>query len=279
MDIVDSILNIAGVLLWINWVIALRSPGLNRANTLLGTLRRTDQRSGRHWLLLIALPLLLVVRAWLYWEIAGGTTWVASLDLGVLSLPFRCDFFERALAFSALSFTVSLVLFYAALILLSTLSRQVPESDPLGRFVRLMLGPMARWPAVLQLFMPLIVGTLFWMATSLVFGRMQLVPPPQSELERLEQGALIGLSAYLSWPHIIAVILLLYLIHSYVHLGDHPIWSFINSVSRTLLHPIRQLPVHVGRIDLSPLLLLGLLYLLARGARSLLHVLEQKLPI
>jgi hypothetical protein len=112
MGIVDFILNLAGLLLWVNWVMMSTSPTTGTPLTLLGTLRPAERSAWRNSYFLATLPLLLTVRAWLYWEIAGTTTWTPMVNLGVTAISFRCDLFQRAFSFSILSFATTLALFY-----------------------------------------------------------------------------------------------------------------------------------------------------------------------
>jgi uncharacterized protein YggT (Ycf19 family) len=279
MGIVDLILNLAGLLLWVNWVMMTASPTTGAPITLLGTLRPAKRSTWRTWYLLTTLPLLLVVRAWLYWEIAGSSVWTPALNLGVIAVAFRCDLFPRALSYSVLSFGTTLAVFYLWLLLLSILNSKPPNPDPFGRFVRAMLGPIARLSAQIKLLLPLMGGTLFWILLSLLFVKMNLLPEPESWLHRLEQGLLVGLGACLSWSHLLAGILLLYLVHSYVHLGEHPLWSYINSVARTFLALFKWLPLQLGKVDFAPVVALGLVYLIARGGEELLVLVYQQLPL
>ena len=83
----------------------------------------------------------------------------------------------------------------------------------------------------------------------------------------------------LSWSHLLAGILLLHLINSYVHLGEHPVWAFIHSLARTFLSPFRRLPLQVGKVDLTPVIALAAVYLLARGGEHLLVLLNRRLPL
>ena len=279
MRIVDFILNLAGLLLWINWVMMTASPATGTPITLLGTLRPARRSAWRNSYFLATLPLLLTVRAWVYWEIAGTTAWTPKLNLGVMVIAFRCDLFLRAFTFSVLSFGAALGLFYLWLLLLSVLNGRPPSPDPFGRFVRMMLGPIGRLSAWLKLLLPVIGTCLLWLLLSLLFVRMNLLPRPDSLLHQIEQGLLMGLMACLTWSHLVAGTLLLHLVHSYVHLGEHPLWGYVNSVARTFLTPFRQLPLRLGKVDFAPVVALGLVYLVARGGEHLLVTVYQRLPL
>jgi uncharacterized protein YggT (Ycf19 family) len=255
------------------------SPTTGTPLTLLGTLRPAERSAWRNWYFFATLPLLLTIRAWVYWEIASTTTWTPMLNLGVISIAFRCDLFQRAFTFSVLSFGVALAVFYLWLLLLSTLNSRPPSPDPFGRFVRMMLGPVGRLNAWLKLALPPLIATLLWLLLGYLFVRMDLLPEPDSVRHRVEQGLLMGAGACLTWSHLLAGILLLYLVHSYVHLGEHPLWGYVNSVGQTFLKPFRVIPLQLGRVDFAPVVVLGLVYLVARGGDRLLLQVYRALPL
>lgn len=279
MGIVDLILNLAGLLLWVNWVMMSSSPATGTPTTLLGTLRPAEPSTWRRWYFLATLPLLLTVRAWVYWEIGSSASWTPTLNLGVIGIAFRCDLFQRAFFFSLLSFGATLVVFYLWLLLLSILHRIPTNPDPMGRFVRIMLGPLGRWNVWGKLALPLVGGLLIWLLLSLLLVWMNVLPQPESFLHRLEQGVLVAIGACLTWSHLLGGILLLHLIHSYVHLGEHPLWAYVDSVARTFLTPFRRLPLQLGKVDASPVVALGLVYLIVRGGEHILLIAYRNLPL
>ncbi|MCU0770788.1 MAG: YggT family protein [Verrucomicrobia bacterium] len=278
MSVVDLILNLAGLLLWVNWVLMSAAPRTGKPNTLLGTLRPAEPVKWRRWSLFASLPALLVVRAWVYWEIGSSTPWTPTLDLGGLIIAFRCDLFQRALAYSALSFGSALALFYLWLLPLNILNRKPPDPDPIGRFVRMMLGPFAAIPGWFKLVLPILAGILLWLPLSALLVWMHLAPELDSILHRTGQGALVGAAACLTWSHLFGGILLIYLVNSYVHLGTHPLWGYAHSIGCTFLRPFRRLPLQVGKVDCAPLVALGLIYLAARGGERLLGLASRALP-
>src|ERR1700685_3188521 len=127
MGYVDFILNLAGVLLWLNWR-SVRFDPLNKRTpaTLIGTLRRAAPQRFRRWHLLAALGALLVLRALFYWQIGSAAHWSGKLSLGVITLFFSSDSFVRILLFSFLSFGLTLGIFYLWLLLLSILGGPEP---------------------------------------------------------------------------------------------------------------------------------------------------------
>ena len=73
MGIIDFILNLAGLLLWLNWRSLRFDPlGKRTPATLIGTLRRAEPRRLRRWHLPAALGGLLLLRAVFYWQIGSG---------------------------------------------------------------------------------------------------------------------------------------------------------------------------------------------------------------
>ena len=279
MDLVDFILNLAGVLIWANWRITAAAPALGTPNTLLGTLRRAEPAGLRRWYILATLPLLLFVRSWVYWEVGTSTDWVPSLNLGVMSVAFRSDLFQRALFYSLLSFIAALGLFYTWLLLLSALNRKPPRPDPFGRFVNMMLGPAARWSPWLQLLLPLLAAAPLWLGGSALLQWLLVIPAPESFLHELEQALLLGLGACLTWSHLLAGLLVLHLLNTYVHLGEHALWNYVHSLTHTFLRPFRALPLRLGKVDFAPVVALATVYLVARGAEKLLTLAYRNLPL
>src|SRR5438552_9167960 len=147
MGIVDLLLNLAGLLLWLNWRSVKLDPFLNRRPvTLVGTLRRAEPPRLRSWYFLAALIALLFVRAILYWQIGSAVNWAPRLQLISITLSFRCDFFGRMLLFSFLSFALVLGLFYLWLLFLSLVNGRPAEPDPVQKLLGAQLGAADRWP-------------------------------------------------------------------------------------------------------------------------------------
>ena len=121
-DYVDFILNLAGLLLWLNWRALRFDPvGKRKPATLLGTLRRVEPQRLRHWHLLAAIGGLLLVRAGFYWQIGlvSKPVWAGTLDLGIIAPSFLSNSFGRMCLFSMFSFGLMLAVFYLWLLLLS----------------------------------------------------------------------------------------------------------------------------------------------------------------
>ena len=275
MGIVDFILNLAGLLLWLNWRSIRFDPLMKRTPaTLMGTLRPAAPQKMRRWHLLLFLVALLFLRAVLYHWLAPF--WIYKLDFGLVVPSFRSDWFGGMILFSFLSFVVMLGAFYVALLFLSLLA----GPDPIHALVKVPLGRMDDWSRGLKLLLPFLVTAIAWWLVSWVFSGMQILPPI-SMATRFEQACVIGLESYLVWKFPAGVLLLLYLLSSYIYFGKHPFWKYIGTTSQTLLGLSKRLPfpLRVGKVDFAPVLGLAVIFLLAEGVGSGLAWLYVRLPI
>jgi uncharacterized protein YggT (Ycf19 family) len=254
MALIDFILNLAALFLWLNWLSIHFDPlARTPAASLVGTLKKADPSGPRRGKFLAGLAALLLIRAWIYCQIITAVSWTPKINLVFTSLPFRGDYFTHMLLFSLLGFLLVLADFYLWLLLLSVANSRVPDDDPLQRVVRLLLKWIERWPNPVKLLLPALSGGVFWLALHPVLARLAIVPGIKSTAQLFEQAALIGMGAYLDWKYLIAAILLLHLLGSYVYFGEHPAWNFIHLTARNLLSPLRWLPLRFGKVDLLPL--------------------------
>ena len=278
MGLVDFILNLAGLLLWLNWR-ALRIDPLGKRTpaTLIGTLRRAEPRRLRRWHLLAAISGLLLVRAGFYWQIGSVSkpVWAGTLDLGIIAPSFLSNSFGRMCLFSIFSFGLTLGVFYLWLLLLSILAG--PEPLPFHRLVRMPLGGIDRWARGVKFLLPLIVTATFWWLASWLLAWLQVIPEPVSPAHRIEESLVIGLSSYLAWKYLAGALLVLHLLNSYIYFGKHPFWGYVNAGAQTLLSPLRALPLRVGKADFAPVVGIVLVFLAAELAGRGLVLLYGKL--
>jgi hypothetical protein len=262
MALLDFILNLAALVLWLNWL-SIHSDPLARASaaSLVGTLRKADPSGPRRWKSLVGLALLLVFRSVIYWQLSPTVHWSPTLGLGIIVLSFRGDYFAHMLLFSFLSFVFTLATFYFWLVLLSVVNASVPDKDPLQKLVRLHFNWFDRWPAPIKLLIPFFFGALFWIAIHPVLTYFGITPPIKSTAQLLRQSVLIGVAAYLSWKFLVVGILLLHLLNSYVYLGNHAFWNFINATARNMLFLLRWLPLRLGKMDFVPVIGIALVFL------------------
>jgi len=282
MGLINLILNLAGVLLWLNWRALRFDPLVKSAPaTLAGTLRRAEPRRLKRWHMLAALGGLLLVRAVLYWQLGSAVDWTPHFHLGGVDIviPFRSDNGWRMLLFSCVSFVVTLGACYLWLLLLSIVNGRKAESDPLQKLARLQLGRIDRWPWPAKALLPLLVSLLCWYLLSLLLSRLGIIPPAISRTHRLEQALVVGLGSYLSWRYFIGGLLALHLVSSYVYLGNRPFWSFVALTGRNLLAPLRWAPLRLGKVDFAPVVGIALVFFAAELAERGLTELYQRLPL
>lgn len=269
MSYVDFILNMAGLLLWLNWRSIRFDPLTKRTPaTLMGTLRPAAPKKLRRWHLLLFIAGLIFLRALVYRFVTPF--WVGKLNFDVAVIPFRSDDFGRIFLFSFLSFAQALGIFYTILLLLSLLKG--PEN--IHRFVKIPLGRVDGWPRAVKIILPLVVMFIAWWSLSW----LPIFPTPVSTAQHIEQSLVIGLDSYLSWKFPLAAILILHLVNSYVYFGKHPFWNYVNILALKILSPLKKIPLHAGRMDFAPVIGIALVFLAAEFAGRGLNLLYARLP-
>ncbi|MDB6066082.1 MAG: hypothetical protein JWR26_2290 [Pedosphaera sp.] len=262
MALINFILDLCALLLWLNWL-SIRFDPLARtqASTLVGTLRKAEPGGPKKWKFIAGLILLLLVRVAIYLVIGPVVGWTPKLGLGIIPLYFRSDIHIQMLVFSMLSFGLTLAVFYSWVLLLSVVNKSVPDSDPLQRLVRLHFGWLERLPDTMKLLLPFLVGTLLWLGLQPLLGRLSVVPQIKSTAQLIEQAAVIGAGTYLAWKYLIVGVLVLHVLNSYVYLGNHPVWGFMDATARNMLAQFRWPPLRLGKMDFRPLVAIALVFL------------------
>jgi len=285
MTLIDFILNLAGLLLWLNWL-SIRHDPLARptAATLVGTLRKAGHSRLRRWVFVVGLIALLLVRAFFYWSIGSAIDWSPNLGLtGDIRLFFPLSaaayYLGLMLLYSVLSFGKVLVGFYACLILLSFLGERGSEGDPFLRLARAHLGPVARWPWPVRLGLPLLGVGLAWLAFGPLLTALEIMPQPASWGHNLELAVLAGADTYLTWKYLIGGLLAFHILNSYVYLGNHPFLTFVTVASQSILRPLRTLPLQFGKVDFAPLVMVAVVFTAAEFGRWALTRLYGLLPL
>ena len=256
---VDFILNLAGLLLWLNWRAAKADPlGKSKPATLIGTLRRAEPANARRWHLPAVLGGLLLLRALFYWQIGSAAGWVGKLDLGVTAIFFRSNVFGQMLLFSIFSFARMFGIVYLWLVLLSILDGPMPTH----RLVKMQLGEIDGWPRWMKFLLPLAVIALVWGLASWPFAWLH-PRPAMSVAHRIEESLVIALGGYLVWKFLIAALLALHLLNSYIYFGKNPFWNYVNATAKQLLRPLDKIPLRAGKADFAPVAGIALVFLLA----------------
>ncbi len=277
MSLIDLILNVVGLVLWLNWRAIPLTVQAPPGTSLASTLRRAGPPRPRVYYL-AGLIVLLAGRALIYWQLGGQIGWVARIPLGPTTVGFRSDVLGRMMLFSVCSFGVALGIFYLCLLLLSWINGPVADTEPGQRVVRAQLGLFDRWPGAMKLLLPLLFTSSLWCLLNPWLARLGLVPSQaQSEWRVLAQGAIIGLAAYLALKFFLVGILALHMFSSYVYLGELPFWSFVNTTAHSLLRPLQWLPLRAGRVDFAPVIAMLLLLFTAPFSQRGLTQLFQRL--
>ncbi len=254
MDVIDWILNLACVLLWLNWQ-SIRFTRLPQSIgvSLAGTLRQAAPARAARWSSLGALVAILFIRSLFYLQIGSAVSWTPKLELGAVVLTFRSDQLQRMLLFSFLGCAVWLCGLYSWLLLLSVANSRMPDTDPWQRLIRLHLGRLERLPVFAKLALPSVAAILFWIAAHPLLAQQGLIPHARSQGQLVWQAALLGLSIALFWKLLVLGILSLHIVNSYLYLGRMPFWQFTTMTAKNLLRPLGFLPLRIGQIDLAPL--------------------------
>ncbi len=275
LSLIDFILNIASLLLWLNWR-AVRVNQLPRASvSIVSTLKAAGPPAVR-WFSFAGLAGLLLIRAWFYYMIGPPLHWDPKIPLGPTTLVFRSDFLGRMFLFSLGGFAVTLIVFYFWLLLLSCLNRQIPDTDPQQKLVRLHLGPLERWPIFLKLLLPCLTVMALWCLCNAPLVTLGMTPKV-SGAHLAGQGALIGLATFLSLKYLLIGFLLLHLLNSYVYFGEFSFWTFVDATARGILRPFKPLPLRIGKIDLAPIVAIAVIILITELSRRGLTLLYQRL--
>jgi len=272
MGVIDFILNLAGLLLWLNWRSLRFDPLVKRMPaTLMGTLRPAAPKKLRRWHLLVFLAALLSLRAIVYrWMVPR---WTGQLDLGVMVLGFNSQAFGGMLLFSFFSFGLALGIFYVGLLFLSLLA----GPDPIHALVKVPLGRLDGLPRWAKVVLPFVGAAAGWWLASWLFVWIQIVPPV-SMAARFEQSLVIGLSSYLVWKIPASVLLVLHLLNSYIYFGRHPLWKYVAATSQKIIQPLRKIPLRLGKVDFAPIVGIVIIFLAAESLAHGLARLYAKLP-
>lgn len=261
MSVIDVILSICGVLLLLSWrSLRLQSRPEAATTSLITTLRRAEPARLMPWHLLAVLLLLLLGRAFLYWQVGPAMNWAPKLDLYFVTPVFRVDRFGSVLLFSLLSFLRILIVAWFWLVVLAALN-QGSSAEPIQKLIRLQIGSLASIPAWLLWILPFVMVGLLWLGLHPLLERAGIINHASSGAHLAEQCALIGLCLYLSLKYLLPLVLFIHILTSYIYLGTNPFWDYAAATSRSLLRPLARLPLRSPRIDFTPLFGMVLLLL------------------
>jgi hypothetical protein len=277
MWLIDLILNLAALLLWLKWretkIPQRELPGIS----LVGTLKRTGTKRRQPVFLLILL-VLLVFRPVIYWQLGSALHWTPRISLGAIALPFRSDHFARIFCYSFLSFAALLACFYLTLIFFSLVNGRELDNDPFQRMIKDHLGWIDVLPGFMKVLLPWVAMLVIWMPASWAFAKTGILPPAKSFVLTIGQGAVLGVSIFMFWRFVIAGLLLLYLLDSYIYFGTAPIWNFVHLSGGRILRAISWLPLRLGKIDFAPVVFAVVVFIAMEWLVRGLMWIYQRLP-
>ena len=265
MSWVVYILDLAGLLLWLSFRRVGADP-TRPAGTLLGNLRPAAPVPHRSWTSLGALLLMLVLRPLLLVLLATLLDATPTWTPGPTVIAFRADDWLRLYFFSTLSFVWTALVGYGVLLIFCALSRDVPELSSFSAFAVAMAGPVGRFPVLLILLLPAVAGALVWLGVGHLLEWQHLVPPTRAGWPLAVQSMIMGVAVWLPIRWIVMCVLLLRFVHNYVYLGEHSVWTLVQTIGRRLQYPLSWIPARLGRMDLVPLLACGLYWFLGELA-------------
>jgi hypothetical protein len=251
MELVDAILNLALLFLWIDWRSGAVARRPQSVLTLANAVRPAERNRGSGLGSLGALVFILAVRPVFYYSIGSKLGWTPELDLLALAIPWRSDLLELMYLYSLTRFVLLIAVYYAVLLLLSALNRNLPDSEVVQQFVKLQLGWLEAIPWYLKPLLPSVVAFVAWVAAVPALTALGALPPQPPTGRVWGQALAFALGAVLAWKWFLFMLFLLHSLNSYVYLGRHPVWPYISLTARRLLCPVRFLTL--PKVDLAPI--------------------------
>ncbi len=263
MDWLHGILNLIGLLFWILWR-AGTMPRPKPANAIAGPTPRQGKTFKHSWVYLLGLIILLILRAVFYNQFGPGLDWTPWLELLDEAPHFHSNYFQRTLAYSALSFGRWLSAFYFCLTLLITIK---PDTDT-AKIWRSLLRSQFGWLGGLS-------SIALWVTSLLLAILMHIV-----EFEWMYRiGVRTGSTLYYEYipllivldfravNYLLMVILTLYILNSFVYFGEGSFWKNVDTSGKRLILPLCRIPLVIGRVNLAPFLMMALAYGLSFAVR------------
>jgi uncharacterized protein YggT (Ycf19 family) len=248
MDWLHGILNLIGLLFWVLWR-AGTMPRPKPANAVAGPTPRQGKTFKHSWVYLIALIILLTARSVFYHRFGPGLDWIPSLESIDVAPHFRSDFFQRALAYSTISFARWLSALYFCLALLVSVKPDTDTAKIWRSFLRSQFGwlgglsPALLWASTLVLSILVHTTESTWIAHIGAGGTQSSLYKHLLLLIMLDCRATVYLSM---------IILTLFILNSYVYFGEHPFWKNIDNCGTRLFAPFRKTPLIAGKVDPAP---------------------------
>ena len=251
MEGLHLILNWTALLLWVG-----ARPGYSGA---VGRRISLGGRLVRTGLPLVGVVLLLAGRAAFYDRFAAEVGWIPYLAMADYVLPFGQHDFAGKFAFSVATFGQWLVVYYYCLFFLSLIAPRPPVAEGWRRFLRSQLGPVHEWPATVRVALPVLGAAVWHYGLASWLGALQAFPVSMGPLGL--QWVLVMTALNLQAVAWLALgVLGMFVIQNYVVLGGAELWRVTEAGGRALLRPLQALPLRTGRVDLAPLVAMGVVY-------------------
>ena len=276
MGFLDLILNITAIFLWVDWRKRVSASGSKHRVPEWGYASRPVYRPRmKRWKPLLILLVLLVGRPFLYWEFGTAAGWTAMLKLGAVSIPFRPDQLLAIHLFSWSSFVQALLSFYICLILLGILNKgnHGSENNFVHRLVQLLVGSLESWPVLFRAALPAVVVAPLWFILCATLEGAHIIPGQESWKIGFHESLVGGLCAYLPWCHLLAGLVFIYFLNSYIYMGPAPRWNYLHGITRKALAPLYLLPLQISKIDFTPVAGMAIIFLIHENGVRLLSAL------
>ena len=143
------------------------------------------------------------------------------------------------------------------------------ESNFVHRMVQLLVGPLESWPALFRASLPVVAAPL-WFIFCAALESAQIIPGQESWKIVFHESLVVGLCAYLPWCHLLAGLVFIYFLNSYIYMGPSPLWNYLHTITRKALTPLYLLPLQISKIDFTPVAAMAIIFLIyENGVRFL----------
>ena len=256
MDWLHGILNLIGLLFWVLWR-AGTIPRSKPTNAIAGPTPRQGKIYKHSWVYLLGLIILLTLRAAFYNQFGPGLHWIPYLEFIHEAPHFRSYIFPMTFAYSILSFARWLSALYFCLALLITIIPEENSAKMWRSFLRCQFGWLGGLPAIA------LWVTALLLSASLHIIEIEWMTLIEARSENSHQYGYLPLLIILDFraaTYLTMGIVSLYIINSYVYIGEKKFWKNVDDYGKQLLAPVRRIPLVVGKADLAPFLVMAIAY-------------------
>ena len=219
MLVIDFILNLAAWILLVNGSMQFGNrEDPQRPLTLLGTLKVPKPSIREAWVLISVASVILVLKSLLLHYLGAPLDTTMHLSFLLLNVFFKTGSVVSMGWMGLASFLKFTLMAYIWMWVLWGLSRK-DLAENLVEGLKSGLGFLGRLPVVLQPVLLILFGMITWIVLGLCFGAFGVLPTSIPLPLLIWQALWISLSAWVGVYWLFMLLMLLYLIHSYVYLG------------------------------------------------------------